>query len=52
MNIKGKEMKIYQFFVVPINNEKISEKIEFHPRATLLKHHQESSNSCCLISLA
>ena len=45
-------MKIYQLFVVPIGNEKITEEIEFHPRAPVQKYHQESSTSCCLSILA
>ena len=45
-------MKTYKLFEVPIGNTKITEKIEFHPKAPVLKYHQESSNSCCLTSLA
>ena len=51
MNIEGQEMETYQFFLVPIGNAKITEEIDFHPRAPVLKYHQESSNSCCLSSL-
>ena len=52
MNIEGQEMETYQFFVVPIGNAKITEETEFYPRALVLKYQQESSNSCCLSSLA
>ena len=45
-------MKTYQLFVVPVGNAKIAEEIEFHPRAPVLKYHQESYNSCFLIILA
>ena len=45
-------MKTYKLFEVPIGNTKITEKIEFHPKAPVLKYHQESSNSFCLTSLA
>ena len=38
MNIKVQEMETYQIFVVPMGNTKITEEIEFHPRATVLKH--------------
>ena len=42
MNINGQDMKTYQLFVVSIGNEKITDKQEFHPRAPVLKYHQES----------
>ena len=29
----------------------VTDKIEFHPKQSVLKYHQESSNSCCLSSL-
>ena len=51
MNIEGQDLETYQFFVVRIGNLKITEEIEFHPRAPVLKYHQEPSNSCCLSSL-
>ena len=44
-------MKTYQLFVVPIGNAKNTEEMLFNPRATVLKYHQESYNSCCLSSL-
>ena len=50
-NIKGQETKKYQLFVVPIGNTNITERMVFHPEAPVLKYHQESSNSFCLISL-
>ena len=31
---------------------KNNRKTGFHPEAPVLKYHQESSNSCCLISLS
>ena len=52
MNIKSQVMKTYQLCVVPIGNSKITEEIEFCPRAPVLKYHQGSSGSCCLSSLA
>ena len=39
-------MKTYPLFVVPIGNPKIIDKIEFHPKAPVLKYHQESYKSC------
>ena len=44
-------MKTYQFFLLPVGNEKIPEKIEFHSIALVLKYYQESSNGCFLISI-
>ena len=41
MNIKGQDMKTNQVFVVIIGNAKITEKIDFHLRAPVLKYHQE-----------
>ena len=38
--------------MVLIGNAKITEEIEFHPRAPVQKYHQESSTSCCLSILA
>ena len=37
MNIEGQEMERYQLFAVPIGNAKITEEIEFHPRAPVIK---------------
>ena len=51
MNNKGQEMNKYQFFVVKIGNDKIIEKIEFHPKPPVLEYQQESYNICCLSSL-
>ena len=51
-NIRGQEIKTYQLYVVPIGSAKITEKIEFHSEAPVLKYHQELSNGCCLSSLA
>ena len=36
----------------PIGNAKITEKILFYSEASVLKYHQNVSNSCCLSSLA
>ena len=38
MNIEGKEMEMYQFFLVPIDNSEITEETEFLPRAPVLKY--------------
>ena len=38
MNIEGQDTETYQIFVVPIGNAKITEEIEFQPRATVLKY--------------
>ena len=35
--MKGQEMKKHQFFVVPIGDSKNYRKMEFHPRAPVLK---------------
>ena len=37
MNIEGREMETYQFFVVVIDHAKITEEIEFHPREPVIK---------------
>ena len=42
----------YQKFGLPIGNAKMTKKVQFHPEATLIKYHQKSSNSFCLIILA
>ena len=47
ISLKSQEMQTYQLFVVPIGNEKITEETDFHPRAPVLKYHQELSNCCC-----
>ena len=51
INIKGQGIQFFQFFAVPIGNAKCYREIEFHPRATVIKYHQDSSNRCCLSSL-
>ena len=38
MNIEGQEMEIYQIFVFPMGDNKITEEIQFHPRKPMLKH--------------
>ena len=51
-NIEGQDMEKYKLFVVPIGNEKVKQKIEFYPRAPVLKYYQQSYNNCCLSGLA
>ena len=38
MNLWGQEMQIYQFFVLLIVSANITQVIEFHPRAPVLKY--------------
>ena len=45
-NIRGHDTKTYQLFVVPIGNEKITEK-QCIPAAPVLEYHKNSANSCC-----
>ena len=49
---RGDDTKIFQIFGFPIGNAKITRKVQFHPVAPLIKYHQKTSNSCCLIILA
>ena len=49
---KGDDTKIFQIFGGPIGNAKITRKVQFHPAAPVMKYHQNTSNSCCLSSLA
>ena len=44
-------IKKIQIFVVPIGNAKKTRKVKFHPAAPVRKCHQNTYNSCCLISL-
>ena len=44
-------IKTYPLFLVQIGNEK-NRKIVFHPEATVIKYHQNLSNSFCLSSLS
>ena len=44
--------KTFQIFGVLIGNAKITRKLKFHPAAPVIKYHQKTYNSCCLISLA
>ena len=37
MNIEGQDIETYQLFSVLIGNAKITEEIEFHPRAPVIK---------------
>ena len=39
-------------FGVPIGNEIIIRKVQFHPAAPVIKYNKKTSNSCCLSSLA
>ena len=48
---RGDDTKIFQIFGVPIGNAKITRKLQFHPAAPVMKYHQKTSNSCCLVSL-
>ena len=43
-NTRGYDKKTYQLFEVPIGNAKTTEKIQFHPAATMVKYHQNLSN--------
>ena len=38
MNIEGQDMEKYKIFVFLMGNAKITEEIEFHPRAPVLKY--------------
>ena len=49
---KGDDTETFQIFGVPIGNSKITRKVQFHPAAPVMKYHQNTYNSCCLISLA
>ena len=49
---RGDNTKTYQLFAVPIGNAKITDEIQFHPGAPVIKYHQKLSNSFCLISSA
>ena len=49
---RGDNTKTYQIFGVKIGNAKMTRRVQFHPEAPLIKYHQNSSNSCCLSSLA
>ena len=44
--------KTHQTFGVPIGNEKITRKVQFRPTAPVIKYQQNTSDSCCLGSLA
>ena len=46
------DTKTSQICVLPIGNSKTTEKVQFHPEAPVIKYHQNSSNSCCLSSVA
>ena len=37
MNSECQEMGTYQIFVVPMGNAKITEELDFHPRAPVLR---------------
>ena len=49
---RGDNTKTYQIFGVKIGNAKMTRRVQFHPEAPLIKYHQKSSNSCCLVILA
>ena len=46
------DTKTFNIFGVPIDNTKITRKVQFHPAVPVVKYHQKTYNSCCLISLA
>ena len=48
----GDDTKIDQIFGVSIDSTKITRKVQFDTAAPLIKYHQNTSNSCCLIVLA
>ena len=49
---RGDDTKTYQLFALPIGNSKITNEMQFHPAAPVIKYHQNSSNICCFSSLA
>ena len=49
---RGDDTKTFQIFGVPIDNAKITRKVKFHLAAPVMKYHQKTPNSCCLISLS
>ena len=49
---RGDDTKTFQIFGVPIGNEKITRKVQFHPAAPLIKYNKKTSNSCFLSGLA
>ena len=49
---RGDDTKIFQMFVVPICNAKITRAVHFHLATPVIKYHQKTSNSCCLSGLA
>ena len=42
---RGDDTKTYQLFGVPIDNTKITRKLQFHPAEPMIKYHQKTSNS-------
>ena len=49
---RGDDTKTYQIFGVPIDNEKTTTKVQFHPEAPVITYYQKLYNSCCLGILA
>ena len=49
---RGDDTKTFQIFGLPIDNAKITRKVQFHPAAPVIKYHQKTSTSCCFSSLA
>ena len=47
----GDDTKTYQLFAVSIGDSKITDEIQFHPAAPVMKYQGNSSDSCCLSSL-
>ena len=48
---RSDDTKTFQIFGVTIGNAKILRKVQFQPAAPLIKYHQKTYSSCCLISL-
>ena len=49
---RGDDTKTFQIFGVPIGNEKITRKVQFHPAAPLIKYHQKTYTCYSLSVLA
>ena len=48
---RGDTTHNYQKFGLPIGNSRMNQQVTFHTEAPLMKYHQKSLNSFCLISL-
>ena len=49
---RGDDTKIFQIFGVPIDNTKITRKVQFQLAAPVMQYHQNTPNTCCLSSSA